>query len=116
MVSNTQLVLISVIIVLAIIYLKSKSEHLLKNCRTDCPKCKNSNQVRPNVTTRVGCNSTKCKCMTPVVYESSEYVKLDCTTCAQCNTNMKRPNKKINTTKNLGCNDKRCKCEYDYDD
>lgn len=66
--------------------------------------------IRPNVTSRNGCNSTKCKCVQDVQATSTEYYRLDCSTCPKCNKGMERPDKKVWTTRSLGCNDRRCRC------
>ena len=110
MLSKKTLIILGSIIVIALIYFNSVSENLLENCK-NCPKCKDKSMIRPNIMTRVGCSSSKCRCYKPKVYESSQNIRLDCRTCEKCGDNFERPNKIINTTARLGCNDKRCKCE-----
>jgi hypothetical protein len=109
MLSKKNLIIIGSIIVIAIIYFNSVSENLLQNCN-NCPKCKDETMVRPDIMTRVGCDSSKCRCYKPKVYELSKNIKLNCRTCEKCKKNLERPNRTINTTATLGCNDKKCKC------
>ena len=101
--------LVLVIILIAILF--QYKEHATNvNCQT-CPKC-GAGMIRPNVTSRNGCDSPKCRCIQDIQATNTEYYQLDCSSCPKCNKGMGRPNKKVWTTQSLGCKDKRCKCFY----